>query len=173
MIRIPDWTPPSENKSVGRHYAVLYKAKRAAADMLGVYAHLAGVKLVDPPGYAPRRRVTLAAFYPKSQGRLPDPSNLIKALFDSLKLARLIVDDSDKWLDWDKPKVSHSQDEHPRTVITVCDLTPGREPWPPREPSYNPSQVVYTTADGERINGTTAPRPSRAAKARGRNTRPH
>lgn len=117
-LTVPNWTPPSKNEWVGRHWRAKARATRSAADLLVAYAAAAGVPRVRP-GYAPRRRVTVLVYgWPK--GRVPDSHNLLLNLFDGLKRAGLIVDDADQWVEYDAPVIVRSPTRE--TVVTLEDL---------------------------------------------------
>ena len=125
-IVIPNWIPPYLNTARGRHWNKSAANTRAVADMVKVYALKAGVPLVTD-AYRPRRKVTIDE---AKYGKLPDPDNLLKHTLDGLKLARLIVDDSAKWCEWERPTLERlTGPVRPGwgTVIILADLT---EPLP-------------------------------------------
>jgi hypothetical protein len=117
---IPDWKPPSKNESRGRTFRREHALKQSTASVVGVYAHIAGVVRVTDT-YRPKRRVTLRVVYPKI-GKLPDSHNLFMIFLDALKLARLIVDDADKFLECPPPEVVRGSGKTPLTTITIEDI---------------------------------------------------
>lgn len=125
-IKIPNWTPPSMNKARGRHWSKSHKNTTDAAEYLTAYAMKADVPKVTDD-YRPRRfvAVDVTKCHP-----MPDPDNLMKALLDGLKRARLIVDDSDEWCHWEPPTM-HKVGKHAPgqgIVIVLHDLTTIKKP---------------------------------------------
>jgi hypothetical protein len=121
-VEIPDWCPPSVNRSRGRHWRVGARLTAECWDFLAAYsAHVPKVRLArrGVPAYLPARRF---AVYVYVLGRLPDPENLTKHLLDGAKGARLIVDDSAEWLDAPTPVVLPCGPRGRKTVILVSDL---------------------------------------------------
>lgn len=106
---------------MGRHFRTAHKLKRAAADILVIYAATFGVRLVRED-YLPRRRVTITVRGWNS-GSLPDPTNLSKLVLDGMKRALLIVDDSAEWLEHPTPTVERAtKGETPVTLIAIEDI---------------------------------------------------
>lgn len=133
VIRIPNWTPPSQNEIRGHNGWWREEAiKKEMIGFLRTYGHESGVKFIRPD-YRPKRAVCLYAYFDLGKRTIPDPDNLTKLFFDSLKRADLIVGDSDEWLLWNRPKVARvsqtRDDPHPasRTIITVSDVDPASE----------------------------------------------
>lgn len=115
IIEIPD-IPTSLNKLLRMHWA----ARRRIQNRFNL-AVMVGTRGVpyDFQGLTSPRKVSLKiTFHVAGRGRLPDPDNLIKLLFDSLKNNGVIYDDSDKWLNWGKPKVIRGKEN--KTVIEIC-----------------------------------------------------
>lgn len=118
-VLVPGWTPPLVNAWSGRHWSARHKLTKATAELLAVYAAIAGVPKVRPGEYAPVRRVEVTAFgWPR--GKVPDPDNLLKCLFDGMKRAGLLVDDSSEWLRWSTPVIVRSKTR--QTIIRVEDV---------------------------------------------------
>ncbi len=115
FIVIPDYTLPMVNEWRGRHWSKRSRAKAVAADILKVYAHLAGV-----PDAAGKRRVGIT-LHGWPSGTLPDPDAFLKDALDALKTAKLIVDDSQKWVEWTMPVIVRSKGR--RTEIALEDLS--------------------------------------------------
>lgn len=89
-IAIPDWKPTSVNSLLRSHWSRRSKIKTADADMVAVYARIAGV-----PQASGKRRVSISVLVkPGKGGRLPDPDNLLKSTLDALVKCGLLLDDS-------------------------------------------------------------------------------
>lgn len=124
---VPNWTPPSINPTLGRHWSVLSGLKKAVAKLLAAYAARAGVRLVTPQ-FRPVRKLELhVTGWPELDQRLPDPDNFLKVFLDAAKQGRLIVDDSQDWCRWERPVIVRGT---PNTLVTLTDL----EVRPPIDP---------------------------------------
>ena len=118
-ILIERFVPITLNRSVGRHWSKLAKIKRQTADLITVSA--ANVRKVSDQ-YRPVRRLAFEVRCARV-GRLPDPDNVLKAMLDALKTARIIVDDSSAWVVWSMPTIVRAKKgEVPCTVITIEDV---------------------------------------------------
>lgn len=142
VIRIPDWTPPSVNLAMGKHWPVGNKIKKEVAELLRVYGQMAGLRFVTDT-YRPCRRVAIYAYYPSNQGRKPDPDNLTKITLDAMRQAGVIVDDDRNWLVWERPRICDAALPQSRTVIMVEDCDPADV-----NALQNPPRYVYTTSRG-------------------------
>ena len=118
-IRIPNWSPPSENVVLGWHWRKKEALKKEVAEFMAIYAALANVPKVTDD-YRPVRYVHMLAIYPRQSGRLPDPENLYKITHDAMKRAWLIVDDSQEWLKTDRPTLQRGESRE--TIITIRDV---------------------------------------------------
>lgn len=115
-ITIPNWKPASTNALLSAHWSKRGKLKREAADFVAVYgSHV--------PKATVKRRVTIRVTEPHRAhggGRGMDADNLLKALLDALTTARMIVDDSQAWVECSMPVMERGPLE---TVITLEDVT--------------------------------------------------
>lgn len=123
VLRIPKWTPPSYNE-VKSHWSLQESAKAGVMATMIKYASEVGLPPITPR-YRPVRRIRLFTFH---HGPMPDPDNLTKIFLDGCKLAKLIVDDKQKWLEWTKPVVSRSGDKMPSTVVLIDDIKRDAQP---------------------------------------------
>ncbi len=116
---IPNWTPPSLNTILAKHWSIRTKIKRACEDMVAIY--LRDVPKVTET-YRPRRRLLITVRWTR-KGKLPDPDNLNKILLDSVKKCARIVDDSGEFLDCPTPEVVRCEKgELPSTILVFTDL---------------------------------------------------
>lgn len=95
-IFIPDWHPSSTNKLLENRWSAARK-KKVDAKMIWVYC--------SRIPKATQRRFLSVALLINGKGRSPDPDNITKSLFDGLKQCGMIIDDSEKWLEWERPKI--------------------------------------------------------------------
>lgn len=112
-ITIPNWRPCSDNELRG-HWAVASRRKHGDMAMIGTYAHRYKV----PPAHG--KRLVEIEINVSGRGRAIDPSNIFKSTFDALKNLKLIIDDSDKWLDFTKPKITRAPLKS--TTIRITDI---------------------------------------------------
>ena len=119
-ITIPNWCPPSLNKGRGRNFKAGHRATAQVAEFLTAYNARTACPLVTDD-YRPVRRVRTVVL---KEGTYPDPDNLLKYLLDGMKRARLIVDDSAKWCQWERPELGRPAGSTPGTVITIEDVEP-------------------------------------------------
>lgn len=112
-IHIPNWRPNSKNQLKG-HWGNRQRRKQADMQMIGTYAVKCSV-----PRATQKRHVTLEIIKGGS-GRLPDADNFWESTLDALKRLGYIVDDSEEWCDWDKPKIYRGKET--MTVITLRDI---------------------------------------------------
>jgi hypothetical protein len=113
-ITIPNWCPPSVNKSRGRHFSKGHKLTREVVEYLTSYNATANVPKIRPD-YRPVRRVSLIV---RKKHPLPDPDNLLKHFLDGLKGAGLIVVDRNEWCHWQRPHVYDPSDVE-KTYFTL------------------------------------------------------
>jgi hypothetical protein len=92
-IRIDGWRPALDNELMHCHWRKKHSLKRRDASQM-VRAALA----YNVPAATTRRRLTLTIR--QATGRFPDDSAPLKSLWDALKRAGLIVDDSRDWLEF-------------------------------------------------------------------------
>src|ERR1700679_51217 len=92
VLWIPGYVPTSLNKSVGHHWSVKAKQKSGDRDLVAYYSREQGLIRADDAtrGACPKRRVSFRVVWPKGQ-RMLDRDNILKAMFDALTHARLIV----------------------------------------------------------------------------------
>lgn len=113
-VTIPNWTPPSVNRLLNVHWATGSRIKAGASQMIAAYCTYAKVPLADG-----KRRVSMH-ITKSGRGRLPDSDNLAKITFDALKTTGYIVDDSQKWLEYEPPVIVRG--DKTQTVITLEDM---------------------------------------------------
>lgn len=155
-FEVPKWCPPSLNPYVGAHFRKVDRLKRQLADLLGVYALLAGVRRVDYL-YRPLRHVRLSVV--GWQGRtIPDTDNVLKLFLDSARRCGLIVDDSQEWCRWDVPVLTRGEPDLTTVTITDLELRPACAP---EDDPYTRSLLAAAT---RRPKERT---PSDATKAKG------
>lgn len=113
-LTIPDWRPPSLNRSMRQSRWKRPKSTKAAADLIAVEAYRQGV-----PKATGRRRVSQHITL-SGQQKEYDDDNAWKLLLDSLKLAGQLKDDSRAWCE--RGAVSYSRGDRTATVITLEDV---------------------------------------------------
>lgn len=116
VLDIENWNPPSVNRLLKVHWAIANRIKKHAK------AHVWHAAVVSrPPVTAAtgRRRVSVRVTV-AGRGGVPDPDNILKALFDALKHNGLIVDDSATWLEIGEVTVERGKAR--RTVVTLEDI---------------------------------------------------
>jgi hypothetical protein len=87
--------------------------------MVATYAAMAGVKKVGGD-YRPVRHLEIRL---KVKANNPDPDNLLKNLLDGMKRAQLIVDDSPKWCEWERPIISRVESKDAEaTELRISDV---------------------------------------------------
>jgi hypothetical protein len=150
---VPKWCPPSLNPFIGVHWRKLDQLKRQLADLLGVYAMLAGVRRVDH-AFRPVRHVRLHVIGWKGL-TLPDPDNVLKLFLDSARRCGLIVDDKDEWCKWEPPVLVRGAPD--LTTVTLTDL----ELRPPCAPEDDPYTRSLLGALTRRANQNRKRNPSR------------
>lgn len=101
-VWVPAWHPPSLNRFAGAHWTRLDRAKRSAADVIGVYFRQAGGRPVTST-YRPRRRISL--ILSGALNKPPDPDNLLKVFLDACVRAAVLVDDAPEWCEWTPPLI--------------------------------------------------------------------
>lgn len=117
VLTIPEATP-SNNAFSYAHWRVRHASKKRWARMLSD----AYWSLNFPSGATCRRRVTIERY---GRGRKLDVDNFaggLKGCLDGLKELRLIVDDSEEWLELVLRQPDRAKGEPVRTVITIEDL---------------------------------------------------
>lgn len=133
---------------MGWHWKRKETFKKQLADLLGIYARMAGVPLTTP-AYRPVRRLHMLCVYGTAQ-RLPDPDNLYKLTLDALTRCRVIVDDGPEWCDCERPTLQRGAQTH--TVFTVRDLAVR----PPIDPADEPAVKRFLSRmkrKGEQLRG--------------------
>ncbi len=114
---LPGWRPLLANATTrGRHWSAERRAKKATAQALGAAKLLAGC----PDATGPRRVSLTVTLGPRQ--RAGDIDAPLKVLFDSLKLARLIVDDAPKWFTWGGIVYSPNREAYPSTRIVIEEI---------------------------------------------------
>lgn len=118
IATISDWAPVSDNL---RARGVRPWCAGKARDREVIRGLLVG----RIPPAAGRRKVSLVVTKKDKRG-VRDPANLIKSLHDSLKTCRLLMDDDEMWMDWDRPKIEVDREmERPiHSMITIEDIEP-------------------------------------------------
>jgi hypothetical protein len=91
-------------------------AKRAVRDEIALALRAGPGAIAEAKG---RRRVGVAVTV-AGCGRLLDPDNMLKALFDGLVANRMLVDDSARWCQIGDVSVARGKAK--RTVITLEDI---------------------------------------------------
>lgn len=90
-ITIPNWRPSPLNTLLG-HWAKAHKHKKTDRNIVATYTnHL--------PKAETKRRVHLTIILGPSQ-RATDPDSPLKSLGDALVHAKMLKDDSYKWVEW-------------------------------------------------------------------------
>jgi hypothetical protein len=115
-IEIPGFVPPSVNRLLGLHWGKRGRVKRGVADTIALASYASG----DPVPDAVRKRRVGVSVTVSGRGGLPDPDNVLKVLLDALKVNRLVVDDSAKWLEVGEIRVERGPET--RTIIRLEDV---------------------------------------------------
>jgi hypothetical protein len=110
---IPGWRPVLDNELIYVHWSKARRRKRADVRQLVVAGLAYGV-----PRATGRRRLTLTIR--QATGPFPDDTAPLKSLWDALKHAGLIVDDSREWLEMVWPPTFERGPKG--TVIVLEDL---------------------------------------------------
>lgn len=113
VIDIPDWTPTSLNKLLGRNRFVIGKIKKK--DYFTVYTALLTNAI---PHAKTKRRVSITITFKKLVG---DTDNYNKSLRDALVKHRILVDDSTKWAEFAETVVLKGDKNW--TTIVIEDTT--------------------------------------------------
>lgn len=103
VLTITEWHPVLLNKLIKAHWAKQAKFKEHDYAVVLAEALIQGVGKVDPLN--PRKRRVRFRISGRLAGRwkLGDPDAYLKSGLDALVRAELLVDDSDKWCEWEKP----------------------------------------------------------------------
>lgn len=112
---VMDWLPTKLNDLLQAHWRRRLNLKRFDADIVKCAAISKGITPATT-----KRRVSCVFCSRHKSGRLPDPDAFFKSLHDAMVSARLLVDDSDKWLEIGTPRVIRGRRDV--TVITLEDL---------------------------------------------------
>jgi len=112
-LTIPDFIPQNLNRLLRTHWAKRNRAIRADADLVAVLAMQAGI-----PKARGKRRLSLAVT--TNTNVAPDADNLLKAMLDALVKARLLIDDSPRWVEL--AGISVSRADRRETRITLEDV---------------------------------------------------
>lgn len=115
-IDIPDWHPHLLNELLTAHRMKAARMKKEDADFFAAYGFNAGVPK------AKVKRWVRCTFFGWHSGRRPDPDAFFKSTLDGLVQARLLVDDSGKWCEWERPRIIPSKER--RTVVELSE-----SPW--------------------------------------------
>ena len=113
---IPDWRPVTLNIMMGGTLRNRIKRKKQDREFIGVYARIA-----DVPPATGRRRVSLEINLSGRQ-KEADPDALFKSLNDGLVHARLLIDDSKKYVELGDVVYSRNKTEPAGTTIVLEDL---------------------------------------------------
>lgn len=112
VIEIPDFIPAALNQYVGRHWAVMAKMKKHDRLIIGVYCRKFEAATT-------KRR--LDSHYVLSKGmKARDPDSYYKSQNDALVKARMLVDDSPKWVELGN--VTYSRGPKKMTILTLTDI---------------------------------------------------
>jgi Holliday junction resolvase RusA-like endonuclease len=95
----------------------MVKKRAKEKDHTILLAHCILARVLPAKG---KRHVTIEVTTSKP-GRRNDSSNLLKSTFDGLVKAGALVDDSERWLSYDKPVVQHGPQT--RTVIKITEVS--------------------------------------------------
>ena len=91
VMFVPGWLPKSLNKSIGVHWAVKAKSKKAERAIIQAAVTVQKIKPA-----AGQRRIDLHLVLPPKQ-RTCDPDNLWKSVLDALVHAKVLVDDNARY----------------------------------------------------------------------------
>ena len=114
FITIPNWRPARDNQLVGANRYAAGQLKRSDAKMVGSYANFANI-----PKAEGRRRVQLQITLKGAQ-KQTDPMAYAKSCLDALVKCGLLVDDTDRYVEWVPP--SYNRIGEARTVIVLEDI---------------------------------------------------
>lgn len=114
---IPKWKPRRLNEFLSKHWTARSRMKREDADMVTAYVMQASL-----PKATVRRRLECTIRLTKRH-RLADDDCYQKSLWDALRHAGAIVDDSRKWLEAERIKLVFVENaEEWGTEIILTDL---------------------------------------------------
>lgn len=112
---IPHWTPATMNQLM-RHWRIAHRLKRIDRNLIMGYCFLYRLPIATGP-----RRVDLTITRPRSQrGRVQDPDAFFKSVNDALVHAKMLIDDSRRWVQLGS--VTFEQGPERATTITLTDL---------------------------------------------------
>lgn len=111
-LAIDGWRPHLLNELIGKHPFVIHKRKKSDAEVIAFEAVRQSV-----PGACGKRLVELTIQGPWR--RRPDCDSPQKSFLDAMVTAGLLVDDSDEWCDWTKPKFPRGE---LRTTVTLEEV---------------------------------------------------
>jgi len=113
-IYIPNWRPATLNSLMG-HWSKAHKLKKADREM--IFAYCNGL-----PRASGKRRVSLHITYGKGM-RVCDPDAFWKSTLDALVQGKMLVDDSDKYVELGEVKQKRvAKGVHMLTRITLQDI---------------------------------------------------
>lgn len=112
---IPRWHPTPLNRLLGNYHKA-GQLKRADRDMVAAYARLA--RIPKAPG---KRRVQLEIVLGRGQ-RKHDPDAFWKSLLDAMVHAKVLINDTDRWVVCDP--VIYSRDWEWGSRITLLEMLP-------------------------------------------------
>lgn len=113
-MNIPGWTSTPLNKLMTVHWGTAARCKKADVQVVGNAKMAAGV-----PDATTKRRIEIIVIYPKGQ-RQYDKDAFLKSLLDAMVRAKVLVNDSPAWADYDLPE--YARGDKLRTIITVQEL---------------------------------------------------
>lgn len=111
IITIPNYKPPSLNEFLGKHWSVGHKLKNDCKAFMIHYSR-------ELPKATGKRRVDMHIVLGKGARKL-DADNAWKLVLDSLRYARMIVDDSPEYCVTTEPTYSRGEKT---TIITLTDI---------------------------------------------------
>ena len=115
-VTIPDWRPWPDNKLAGGvHWAVRRKRKADDADMVAAY-----VKQADIPHALDKRRVSLVVTLSGRQKKV-DPLAYCKSLFDALVKCRMLIDDSQQFVEWGGIEFKRGERTATEIILEDCE----------------------------------------------------
>jgi len=96
ILHIPGWQPVLANQLMG-HWAAAARLKRRDVQQV------ARAKIVHGVPDAKGKRIVRIEIARSVGGRWPDVDAPLKSTLDALVQCRLLVDDSAKWCEWERP----------------------------------------------------------------------
>lgn len=115
IMRIPHWHPTPLNKLLG-HWSQAHKQKKADREIIQAYAAIYGMR--EATG---KRRVTLTVLLPKGK-RATDPDSMHKSLLDGLVHAKLLVNDSLRWVELPPVQFARMNSGVDGSIVELTDI---------------------------------------------------